>query len=228
MRLLLPWEVPGPGPWGSPGLARRPRPSPAARSQAPGHKRYSGPPSAPRGRLAPPAFGGLGPSAARASPAPSGHRSLRPSLAGSAYRRGGPAPRSAGAPPGGPRLRAWPRPRLRPLRLAPPGASLCLALASPFGAFGLPAGVVGLGPLRAWLCAPGPAPGPPWPAPPPSGGWVLALRGSARLVAPRGRRGPSGRFGRLRRPRGWGTRGGTMPPEGGYVVQKVAIYHDKS
>lgn len=82
----------------------------------------------------------LGPSAARASPAPSGRRSLRPSLAGSAYRRGGPAPRSAGAPPVGPRLRARPRPRLRPLRLASPGASLCLALGPPSGPLRPPCG----------------------------------------------------------------------------------------
>lgn len=196
--------APGPGPRGAPGSARRPPPSPAARSQAPGLQRYFGPPSAPRVRLASPASGGL-------APRPLG---LRPPLRGAARF----VPRSLARPIGAGGLRLarralppWGRacgrglgPGSAPFGWLRPGPLCALRLARPPGLCGLPAGVVGLGPLRAWPCAPGPAPGPPWPAPPPSGGWVLALRGSARLVAPRGRRGPLGRFGRLRRPRGLG------------------------
>lgn len=132
--------APGPGPRGAPGSARRPPPvpgCPVASSRASAVLRPPVRPSRPAGLAR---LRRLGPSAARASPAPSGRRSLRPSLAGSAYRRGGPAPRSAGTPPVGPRLRARPRPRLRPLRLASPGASLCLALGPPSGPLRPPCG----------------------------------------------------------------------------------------
>lgn len=118
-----------------------------------------------------PASGGLGPRPVRASPAPSGHRAPRPSRAGSAYRRGGPARRPARGSPGGRRLRASARPRPGPLRLAWLGGSRRLALRPPSGA------------LRPALCRVGRA----WPS---SG---RALRSRRRPGSPSPRPGPVGR-----------------------------------
>lgn len=212
--------APGPGPGGARGSAARPSPVPGCPALRSGLQRCSGPPSAPSRPSGPRPPLAAGPSAARASPAASRHRSLRPSLAGSAFRRGALRLAPAGAPPGGPRLRAGPRPRLRPL--APlawlrAGPLWALRFASPFGALRAPCSVA-LGPSPGLALRARPRPGSPLARPPPAGGGSSPCGARPGLVAPGGRRGPAGRFWRLCRPPGLGTRGVGLPPSGGNLL----------
>ena len=167
-------RVRAPGALGA--LPLGPHPSPAARPFGPGVSGSPGPcPPLPGGRPGPP--GAAWPPARSGSACPFGAplasslaRWLRPVGAGAlrlARLRGS---------PGGPRLRAWARPRLRPRWQAAPGASRRLALGPPCGALRPPC--VG---------------GRPWPSP------GLALRSRRRPGPPCPRPGPAGR-GRLRRP----------------------------
>lgn len=203
--------APGPGPGGSRGSAARPSPVPGCPALRSGLQRCSGPPSAPRGRLARARLRRLG-------PRPLG---LRLPLRGTARV----VPRSLARPIG-----AGPCASLR--RALPPGVPACgrvLAPAPPpFGRLrsGLsagpslsgpaprPAGLCGLpgrSPLARLRARPWPSPGPsrrpgsPFARPPPAGGGSSPCGARPGLVAPVGRRGPAGRFWRLCRPPGfWG------------------------
>lgn len=154
------------------GPAPRPSPVPGCPPQAAGLSGTSGPCPPLRGRLARARLRPAGPPAAWASAAASRHRSLRPSLAASAFRRGGPAPRSGGRSPRGSPPAGGSSPRLRPLSAGSargslrvlPCRGLRLALRGSAGSLGgrpWPVSGLGLGPLRA----PPAAPGPPSPAP---------------------------------------------------------------
>ena len=206
--------APGPGPGGARGSAARPSPVPGCPALRSGLQRCFRPPSAPRGRLARARLRRLGPrplglrlplrGTARFVP-----RSLARPIGAGALRL---AP--AGAPPGGPRLRAGPRPGSAPSRLAPPGplrgAFPVGASASPFGALRAPYPVA-LGPSPgSALALSGPLPPPRVPpCPPPAfGRGVLALWGSARARCARGAARPFGPLlGGSAAPRALGPRG---------------------
>lgn len=182
-------RVRAPGALGA--LPLGPHPSPAARPFGPGVSGSPGPcPPLPGGRPGPPG--------AAWPPARSGsacrlrrHRSLRPSLAGCGLSARGPcASPGFGAPPGARACGRGLGPGCAPVGRLRPGPLGGWRLARPAGLCGLPAWVVGLGPLRAWPCAPAAAPVPPALAPalragvgfaararcPPWGGWA-ALSG---------------------------------------------------
>lgn len=169
------------------GLPLGPHPSPAARPFGPGVSGSPGP--------CPPLPGGWpGPPAAAWPPARSGFACPfgAPLAALGRARwlglsaRGPCASPGFGAPPGAPACGRGLGPGCAPVGWLRPGPLCGLRLARPAGLCGLPAWVVGLGPLRAWPCAPAAAPVPPALAP--------ALRGRA-AASPPGSLPPVGRLG---------------------------------
>lgn len=137
----------------------------------------------------------------------------------------GPAPRSGGRSPRGSPPAGGSSARLRPLSAGsaraslrgPPSRGLRLALRGSAGSLGgrpWPVSGLGFGPSRG----PSRRPGSPFARPPPAGGGSSPCGARPGLVAPGGRRGPAGRFWRLCRPPGLGSRGVGLPPSGGNLL----------
>ena len=184
------------------GPAPRPSPVPGCPSLRSGRQRFSGPLSAPPGRQARPAWGGLAPGPVGLRLPLRGTARFVPRSLAAACRRGGPAPRPASGLPRGP------APAVVGSAPAAPPLAGCARGLSAAGAW--PALRGSAASLRGWsalaLSGLGPALPPPprypLPSPRPCGPGSASPPG---LVAPRGAAGRPCRAAEIRRrPRGWG------------------------
>lgn len=217
--------APGPGPGGARGSAARPSPVPGCPALRSGLQAVLRASVRPFAAVWPaPAFGGW--ALGRSGFACRFAAPLASSLArwlGLPAR--GPAPRSGGRSPRGSPPAGGSSARLRPLSAGsaraslrvPPSRGLRLALRGSAGSLvgrPWPVSGFGFGPSRG----PSRRPGSPFARPPPAGGGSSPCGARPGLVAPGGRRGPAGRFWRLCRPPGLGSRGVGLPPSGGNLL----------